>query len=185
VHYKPLSFEEAILDSQTLSTKMNKPHQTARAGGMHTEVRHDTTLFNPKDIAVQMHHIFKKKNAHLKNKWDHGVDLYSMGVWNTLQAFFKDYNGLYHGLGAISVHKPIEEMFQTQIEQILLPSAHNDSTTTTKMEPAPPIKDPSIKDPIYHERIVISYTVDQQGQNIRDKDVVRPDNHKWATKLFR
>jgi hypothetical protein len=36
--YKPLSFEEAILDSQTLSTKMNKPHQPARAGGTHTEV---------------------------------------------------------------------------------------------------------------------------------------------------
>ncbi len=95
--YKPLSFEEAILDSQTLSTKMNKPHQTARAGGTHTEVQHDTTLFNPKDIAVQMHHIFEKKNAHLKNELDHGVDLYSMGVWNTLQAFFKDYNGLFHG----------------------------------------------------------------------------------------
>jgi hypothetical protein len=87
-----------------------------------------------------------------------------MGVWNALQAFFKDYNGLFHGLGAISVHKPIEEMFQSQIEQILLQSAHNDSTTTTNMEPAPPIKDPSIKDPIYHERIVIGYTLDQQGQ---------------------
>jgi hypothetical protein len=68
-----------------------------------------------------------------------------MGVWNTLQAFFKDYNGVFHGLGAISVHEPIEEMFQSQIEQILLPSAHNDSTTATNMEPAPPIKDPSIK----------------------------------------
>jgi hypothetical protein len=86
--YKPLSFEEAILDSQTLSTKMNKPHQTARAGCTHTEVRHDMALFNPKDIAVQMHHIFEKKNAHLKNEFDHGVDLYSMGVWNTLHAFF-------------------------------------------------------------------------------------------------
>jgi hypothetical protein len=176
--YKPLSFEEAILDSQTLSTKMNKPHQTARAGGTHTEVQHDTTLFNPKDIAVQMHHIFEKKNAHLKNEWDHGVDLYSMGVWNTLQAFFKDYNGLFHGLGAISVHEPIEEMFQSQIEQIHLPSAHNNSTTTTNMEPAPPIKDSSIKNPTYHEQIVIGNTVDQQGQNIRDKDIVRPDNHK-------
>jgi hypothetical protein len=50
------------------------------------------------------------------------------------------------------------------------------------MEPAPPIKDPSIKDHIYHERIVIGYTVDQQGQNIRDEDVVRPNNHKWARK---
>jgi hypothetical protein len=59
--YKPLSFEEAILDSQTLSTKVNKPHQTARAGGTHTEVRHDTALFNPKDIAVQMHHILKRR----------------------------------------------------------------------------------------------------------------------------
>jgi hypothetical protein len=56
----------------------------------------------------------------------------------------------------------------------------NDSTTTTNMEPEPLIKDPSIKDPTYHERIVIGYTVDQQGQNIRDKDIVRPDNHKWA-----
>jgi hypothetical protein len=103
-----------------------------------------------------------------------------MGVWNTLQAFFKDYNGLFHGLGAISVHKRIEEMFQSQTEQILLPSAHNNSTTTTNMKPAPPIKDPSIKDPIYHERIVIGYTLDQQGQNIRDEDVMRPNNHKWA-----
>jgi hypothetical protein len=127
-----------------------------------------------------MHHIFEKKNAHLKNEWDHGVDLYSMGVWNTLQAFFEDYNGLFHGLGAISVHEPIEEMFQSQIEQILLPSAHNDSTTMTNMEPAPPIKDGSIKDPTYHERIVIGYTKDQQGQNIQDKDIVRPDNRKWA-----
>jgi hypothetical protein len=137
-------------------------------------------LFNPKDIAVQMHHIFEKKNAHFKNEWDHGVDLYSMGVWNTLQAFFKDYNGLFHGLGAISVHEPIEEIFQSQIEQILLPSAHNNSTTTTNMEPSPPIKDGSIKDPTYHERIVIGYTVDQQGQNIRDKDIVRPDKRRWA-----
>jgi hypothetical protein len=71
-------------------------------------------------------------------------------------------------------------MFQSQIEQILLPSTHNDSTTTTIMEPAPPIKDGSIKDPTYHERIVIGYTVDQQGQNIRDKDIVRPKNRKWA-----
>jgi hypothetical protein len=178
--YKPLSFEEAILDSQTLSTKMNKTHQIARAGCTHTEVRHDTTLFNPKDIAVQMHHIFEKKNAHLKKEWDHGVDLYSMGVWNTLQAFFKDYNGLFHGRGAISVHKPIQEMLQSQIEQFLLPSAHNNSTTTTNMELESPIKDGSIKDPTYHERIVIGYTVDQQGHNIRDKDIVRPDNHKWA-----
>jgi hypothetical protein len=61
-----------------------------------------------------------------------------------------------------------------------LESHLNDSTTTTNMEPAKPIKDPSIKDPTYHERIVIGYTVDQQGQNIRDKDMVRPDNHKWA-----
>jgi hypothetical protein len=74
---------------------MNKPHQTARARGTHPEVRHGMTLFNPKDIAVQMHHIFEKKNAHLKNELDHGVDLYSMGVTNTLQAFFKDYNGLF------------------------------------------------------------------------------------------
>jgi hypothetical protein len=36
--YKPLSSEEAILDSQTLSTKMSKLHQTARAEGSHTEV---------------------------------------------------------------------------------------------------------------------------------------------------
>jgi hypothetical protein len=42
---------------------MNKPHQTARAECTHTEVRHDTTLFNPKDIAVQMHHIFKKEEC--------------------------------------------------------------------------------------------------------------------------
>jgi hypothetical protein len=48
------------------------------------------------------------------------------------------------------------------------------------MEPAPLIKDGNIKDPTYHERIVIGYTVDQQGQNIRDKDIVRPDNRKWA-----
>jgi hypothetical protein len=48
------------------------------------------------------------------------------------------------------------------------------------MEPAPPIKDGSIKDPTYQERIVIGYTVDQQGQNIRDKDIVRPKNRKWA-----
>jgi hypothetical protein len=148
--YKPLSFEEAILDSQTLSTKMNKPHQTARAGGTHTEVRHDTTLFNPKDIAVQIHHIFEKKNAHLKNKGDHGVDLYSMGVCNTLHAFFKDYNRLFHGRGAISVHKPMEQMFQSQIEPILLPSAHTNSTTKKNMEIEPPIKDGSINDPIYN-----------------------------------
>jgi hypothetical protein len=127
-----------------------------------------------------MHHIFKKKNAHLKNEFDHGVDLYSMGVWNTLHAFFKDYNGLFHGRGAISVHKPIQKMLQSQIEQFLLPSAHNDSTTTTNMELEPPIKDGSINDPIYNQQIVIGYTVDQQGQNIRDKDIVRPDNHKWA-----
>jgi hypothetical protein len=38
-----------------------------------------------------------------------------MGVWNTLH---EDYNDLFHGLGAISVHKPIEEMFQSQIEQL-------------------------------------------------------------------
>jgi hypothetical protein len=178
--YKPLSFEDVILDSQTLSTKMNKPHQTARAGCTHTVVRHDTTLFNPKDIAVQMHHIFEKKNAHLKNKFDHGVDLYSMRVWNSLHAFFKDYNGLFHGRGAISVHKPVKEMFQSQIEQILLPSAHNGSTTTTNMELEPPIKDGSSKDLTYHGQIVIGYTVDQQGQNIRDKDIVRPKNHNWA-----
>jgi hypothetical protein len=48
------------------------------------------------------------------------------------------------------------------------------------MEPAPRIKDGSINDPTYHERIVIGYTVDQQGQDIRDKDIVRPDNRKWA-----
>jgi hypothetical protein len=53
------------------------------------------------------------------------------------------------------------------------------------MEPAPPIKDGSIKDPTYHERIVIGYTVDQQGQNIRDKDIVRPENRKVGTKWFR
>ena len=46
------------------------------------------------------------------------------------------------------------------------------------MEPPPTIKDPSINDPIYDERIVIGYTEDQQGQNIRDEDAVRPDNHK-------
>jgi hypothetical protein len=51
---------------------------------------------------------------------------------------------------------------------------------TTNMEPPPTIKDPSINDPIYDERIVIGYTEDQQGQNIRDEDAVRPDNHKWA-----
>jgi hypothetical protein len=51
---------------------------------------------------------------------------------------------------------------------------------TTNMEPAPRIEDPSIKDPIYNQRIVIGYTEDQQGQNIRDEDVVRPKNHKWA-----
>ncbi len=48
------------------------------------------------------------------------------------------------------------------------------------MEPAPTIKDPSINNPIYNQRIVIGYTKDQQGQNIQDEDVVRPDNHKWA-----
>jgi hypothetical protein len=69
-------------------------------------------------------------------------------------------------------------MFQSQIEWIPLPSTQNDSTTTTIMEPAPPIKDGSIKDPTYHEQIVIGHTVDQQGQNIRDKDIVRPDNCK-------
>ncbi len=97
-----------------------------------------------------MHHIFKKKNAHLKNEWDHGVDLYSMRVWNSLHAFFKDYNGLFHGRGAISVHKPVKEMFQSQIEQILLPSAHTNSTTKKNMEIEPPIKDGSINDPIYN-----------------------------------
>jgi hypothetical protein len=72
------------------------------------------------------------------------------------------------------VHELIKEMFQSQIEHILLPSTHNDSTTTTIMEPAPPIKDGSIKDPTYHERIVIGYTVDQQGQNIGDKISLGP-----------
>jgi hypothetical protein len=51
------------------------------------------------------------------------------------------------------------------------------SKMTTNMEPAPRIEDPSIKDPIYNQRIVIGYTEDQQG---RDEDIVRPTNHKWA-----
>jgi hypothetical protein len=51
---------------------------------------------------------------------------------------------------------------------------------TTNMEPAPTIKDPSINDPIYNQGIVIGYTEDQQGQNIQDEDVMRPDNHRWA-----
>jgi hypothetical protein len=52
------------------------------------------------------------------------------------------------------------------------------SKMTANMEPAPTIKDPSINGPIYNQQIVIGYTEDQQGQNIRDEDVVRPDNHK-------
>jgi hypothetical protein len=54
------------------------------------------------------------------------------------------------------------------------------SKMTTNMEPSPTIKDPSINDPIYNQQIVVNYTKDQQGQNIRDEDAVRPDNHKWA-----
>jgi hypothetical protein len=48
------------------------------------------------------------------------------------------------------------------------------------MELESPIKDGSINDPIYNQRIVIGYTVHQQGQNIGDKDIDRPENHKWA-----
>jgi hypothetical protein len=81
------------------------------------------------------------------------------------------------------VHKPIEEIFQSQIEQILLPIAHDDSTTMTNMEPAPPIKDGSIKDPTHHERIVIGYTVDQQGQTSKTKISLGPiivNGHKMV-----
>jgi hypothetical protein len=46
------------------------------------------------------------------------------------------------------------------------------------MEPAPPIKDGSIKDPTYHERIVIGYTVDQQGQNISLGPIIL-NGQKW------
>jgi hypothetical protein len=173
--YKLLSIGEAILDSQTFSTKMNKTHQTARAGGTHTKFRHDMRVFNPHDIAVQMHHIFEKKNAHLKNARENEENHYSMRMWHTLQAFFKDYNGLFNGHGAMSLHQPIEEMFQSEIEQILLPSAQNDSTERSDLDNFE--RKPTryiIKD--YCKK----YPNNPGDQNIHDDDVVRPLNKKWS-----
>ena len=71
------------------------------------------------------------------------------------------------------MHTPHQIMHKRSRQQII-----KSNKMTTNMEPPPTIKDPSINDPIYDERIVIGYTEDQQGQNIRDEDAVRPDNHK-------
>jgi hypothetical protein len=80
----------------------------------------------------------------------------------------------------------------------------NDSSTTTNMEPAPPIKDPSIKDTTYQiiephlneqtrietmSRFSLRYNVqdycrkypdDPGNQIINDGNVVRPGDLKWA-----
>jgi hypothetical protein len=73
-HYKPLSLWEAIPDSKTFSKKMKKPNQTAKAGGTHTKVGRDMTVFNPHNITPQMLHIFQGQTSGTTSKrWECGI----------------------------------------------------------------------------------------------------------------
>jgi hypothetical protein len=66
----PLELRGYIIDSQTMSAKMKKPHHTARAGLTYNKICRDTMTFNRPAIELQLHRDFNKEHPHWVDKED-------------------------------------------------------------------------------------------------------------------
>ena len=109
--YMPLEFQGYILDSQSVSQKMNKPHHTARAGLTYNTICTDTMQFNRKAIKKQLVQDFNQENPtweDIKEDYQFAKHQRSYALRQVITDFFIEYDNLVNVQGI----QPLQECFR-------------------------------------------------------------------------
>jgi hypothetical protein len=95
--YMPLELKGYIIDSQSVATKLKKPHHTARAGLTYNVMRTDMMKFNRKAIKEQLIKDHDKEHPYWKDHEDEfqfALHQKSYAERGLVTAFFGEYDAL-------------------------------------------------------------------------------------------